>query len=122
MFTNDPKVPRLRLEVKVLLDAIDALENKTPMVTFTKEHLEAGKSSNGAWSAKQLRLLKVNHKKHGWKRRAIGRKYPADVVERFVALKDKHLISGKSAMAWKLAERAERNSLDVEFIYVTAGL
>ena len=61
---------------------------------ITKELMNKGKSSNGAWSNKQVRLLGEPDgmiDNPGWQKRVIGR-YISDVdAERFIALKDAHL-------------------------------
>ena len=64
---------------------------------ITKELMNKGKNSNGAWSNKQVRLLGEPDgmiDNPGWQKRVIGR-YISDVdAERFVALKDAHLKKG----------------------------
>ena len=63
-------------------------------MVITKELLDKGKSSRGAWSNKQVKLLGEPNgmiDNHGWQRRVLGR-YISDVdAERFVLLKDAHL-------------------------------
>jgi hypothetical protein len=134
LFTNDPKVIPLRIEIKALLDELHPGDNAKAVVTtngvvFTAEHLEAGKSINGAWSMKQLKLLGVNHKKKGWKRRAIGREYTQAVIEKFINLKDKHLVNGRNVIEiakekqkLKKALKVKPDPLDAEFLHVTAGI
>ena len=80
-------------------------------IIFTKEHLDLGMSSNGFWSMKQLRLLDVNHKVSGWKDRAIGKEYPEEVIDRFIALKDAHLVDGKNIFERKAEAKEERRRL-----------
>lgn len=63
---------------------------------LTKEDLEQAQSSNGGYSMKQLKLLAVNTKKSGWKYRAMGKEYPLEVIEKFIALKDAHLVDGQN--------------------------
>lgn len=60
---------------------------------FTQDILEKGKSSNGAWSARQLRLLGLdfNALETGWAKRLIGTDIPQSVIEAFLSLKDAHL-------------------------------
>jgi hypothetical protein len=65
-------------------------------VLMTKEIFEAGTSRNGAWSIKQLNLIGVDitpgkSPLKGWKYNVIGRSYPEDIINEFLALKDKHL-------------------------------
>lgn len=68
------------------------------MVKVTKELLEQGRSSRGAWSNRQLRALGLkkgfNFNK-GWKYKLIGSWVTEDQVERFLALKDAHLKNKK---------------------------
>ena len=59
---------------------------------LTNEILEQGKSSNGAWSAKQLNLLGESYPlRQGWKSRILGQDVPVETIEEFLALKDAHL-------------------------------
>ena len=64
---------------------------------MTKQILEQGRSSNGAWSLKQLRALgivKETSRKFppsGWKRRLVGQDVPDHKIKLFLSLKDKHL-------------------------------
>lgn len=59
---------------------------------LTKEIFEQAKSVNGAWSANQLRLLTNDTLfKKGWKRKITGKDYPVEIINEFIALKDKHL-------------------------------
>ena len=61
---------------------------------ITERLLLEGKSSRGAWSEKQVKLLGEpdgTYKNPHWRKNVIGR-YISDVdAERFVALKDAHL-------------------------------
>lgn len=60
---------------------------------FTKDVLEAGKSSRGAWSGEQLRLFGLNIKKlpKGWQKRLIGKHVEQWRIDEFLALKDAHI-------------------------------
>jgi len=65
---------------------------------ITREILEEGKSSRGAWGFKQLKLLGVDIPlKKGWFRRLIGVDVPEKAVRKFIALKDAHLKKGNIA-------------------------
>lgn len=61
---------------------------------ITHEIIEAGKSSNNGWNGKQVRLLGEDMTKKGWLRRLIGKEFPEEVVNQFLALKDVHLKPG----------------------------
>lgn len=58
---------------------------------ITETILHNGKSRNGGWSMKQLKLLGVNVLVKGWKRRIVGTQVSKSNIERFLALKDAHL-------------------------------
>lgn len=58
---------------------------------ITETILYNGKSRNGGWSLKQLKLLGVDYLVKGWKRRIIGTDVPKSNIDRFLALKDAHL-------------------------------
>jgi hypothetical protein len=75
---------------------------------FTAEHLELGKSSNGAWSVRQMKMLDVNHKKTGWQKRAIGKEYPTELIEQFIALKDQHLTDGKNVFQLRKEKKMKK--------------
>lgn len=63
------------------------------MITITKEIMRQGRSSQGGYSAKQLRVLGVEttHNNKGWFRRLIGTIITEQQKIDFLALKDKHL-------------------------------
>ena len=78
---------------------------------LTKEHFDQALSSNGGYSQKQLKLLGVNIKKAGWKFRAMRKDYPLEVIEKFIALKDAHLVDGQNVFQrgeMKLPKRWQR--------------
>lgn len=62
-------------------------------IIMTKELFEAGMSRRGGYNAKQLKCLGVKTIRFnkGWKRSLIGKRFPAEVVDRFLKLKDAHL-------------------------------
>lgn len=61
------------------------------MIRVTAEIIQQGTSRNGGLSREQTDLLGVDVTVRGWKQRAIGKELPAEVVERFLSLKDAHL-------------------------------
>lgn len=80
---------------------------------LTREHFNEALSSNGGYSQKQLKLLKVNIKKSGWKYRAMAKDYPPEVIQKFIDLKDAHLVDGQNVFQrgeMKLPERWKRLS------------
>ena len=60
---------------------------------ITKETLELGKSVNGSWSDKQLRLLgvKTTMFNPGWKQRLLGSDVSLENVKQFIILKNSHI-------------------------------
>lgn len=59
---------------------------------LTFDILEQGKSSNGGWSAAQLRLFGLKYPlKHGWKRQIVGKDFPDANIEKFLDLRDQHI-------------------------------
>jgi hypothetical protein len=63
---------------------------------ITATIINNGKSRNGGWSLKQLKLLGADGFVSGWKRRIIGTDVPKSNTERFLALKDSHLVQPTS--------------------------
>lgn len=61
------------------------------MVVLTEAIMNRGKSSNGGWNTEQIRALGVTMQK-GWMKRLIGRYVSEKQVEKFISLKDNHLI------------------------------
>ena len=60
-------------------------------IIITKEILEAGRSSRGLWSMKQIRMLGVSSFSVSLPKTIIGKEFPEEIVQEFLALKDKHL-------------------------------
>ena len=59
------------------------------LVTITNAFIDSGKSSKGAWNARQLRLLGVEWPpQKGWKCDIIGTKIVKEAAEQFLALRD----------------------------------
>jgi len=58
---------------------------------LTKDILNLGRSNNGGFGSKQLKLLGVEWPPpNGWVNEVVGKEYDEEVVEKFVALKNKH--------------------------------
>lgn len=54
--------------------------------------IERGRSRTGGWSKEQLALIGVSWPpEKGWKKRVARMDIPAETIERFIQLKDKHL-------------------------------
>jgi hypothetical protein len=62
-------------------------------MVLTKELFEKARSSKGAFSSKQVKLLglKFNDLWKGWERDVIGESYHEKTIQKFIELKDKHL-------------------------------
>lgn len=60
-------------------------------IQLTKEHIDAGISSNNGWNTLQVRALGEDLKKKGWRRRLIGSWVDGDAYLEFLRLKDGHL-------------------------------
>ena len=59
---------------------------------ITNELIVKGKSSNGGWSSKQLKLLGVAWPPQtGWLKKLIGKKVDEKIMLKFIRLKDHHL-------------------------------
>jgi hypothetical protein len=62
---------------------------------LSKSLFDKGKSKNGSWSKAQFEVLGVAYPlQSGWYDGLIGREYEIDLLERFLALKDKHIKDG----------------------------
>lgn len=62
------------------------------MRQLTEEDVLMAMSSNGGWSAAQLKLIGVEWPpEKGWKTRAVGAEFDQSTIESFIGLKDKHL-------------------------------
>ena len=58
---------------------------------LSEEILEKGKSINGGWSIKQLQNFGISELKKGWKQKILNQEFPTEAINRFIALKNKHL-------------------------------
>lgn len=64
------------------------------MVPVTADLIRAGRSRRGAWSRAQLTLIGVPWPlKRGWKRKVIGTFISEISAQRFVQLRNAHLLS-----------------------------
>lgn len=62
------------------------------MRRLTEEDVLMAMSSNGGWSAAQLKLVGVEWPpEKGWKSRVVGVEFDLSAIELFIELKDKHL-------------------------------
>jgi len=75
---------------------------KSLNVILTEHIIERAKSSTGGWSRAQLMLLGVKSEADGvfkiekdWKRKVLGKAYPAEIIQKFIQLKDQHLSNKK---------------------------
>ena len=60
--------------------------------------LNAGMSKNGGWSDKQIAVFGVTRFQNpGWRKQIVGREFPIPVIEKFLAMKDAHLLGEKLA-------------------------
>lgn len=77
---------------------------------LTKELFELGKSSNNGWSEEQLRLFGIEKYLliKGWKHTIIGKDFPKEVIDRFLALKDAHL-KGKQRHKHLFSDDAQKS-------------
>jgi len=60
-------------------------------IIITKEILDAGRSSRGLWSMEQIKTLGVTSFSVSLPKTVIGKEFPEEIVQEFLALKDKHL-------------------------------
>lgn len=60
------------------------------MITFTKDILNQGKSSNNGWNKKQLEALGVTKLKKGWVNILLGKSFKEEQIKQFLELKDYH--------------------------------
>lgn len=59
---------------------------------ITNDIINAGMSRNGGWSLKQIQTLGARRFHIGWKYDLIGKDVEKEKIDRFLALKDIHLI------------------------------
>jgi hypothetical protein len=73
------------------------MSKKQQTVELTKEIIESARSSYGGFSLMQMRCLGVVGFPKGWLKECTNKIYPKKVVDKFVALKDKHLYENQKA-------------------------
>ncbi len=61
------------------------------LLTITEEMLDNGKSSNGGYSKKQIKLLGEDATVSGWRERIIGKSIAEENFNLFLSLKNAHL-------------------------------
>lgn len=57
----------------------------------TRELLQKGKSRNGGWNLKQVKILGFDQWRKGWKRTCIGKQISTEDYFKFIRLKNTHL-------------------------------
>jgi hypothetical protein len=67
------------------------MENSSNIIVLTSEMLEQGKSRNGGYSARQLKVFGIEKFYKGWKKELIGQSVPLELVKEFINLRDEHL-------------------------------
>lgn len=67
-------------------------------VELTKEIIESARSSYGGFSLMQMRCLGIVGFPKGWLKECTNKVYPKTVINKFVALKDKHLFENQEAI------------------------
>lgn len=84
-------------------------------VVLTREMIEAGKSSRGGWSNKQVQQLGLPslEGQKGWQERLVGTEVEAERYQRFLDLTDAHISPAKLDKAQARAEAKLRPSFRV---------
>ena len=80
---------------------------------LTKEILDAGKSSLGGYTNKQLALIGLKLQlPAGWKREVIGKEFTEEALKEFITLKDAHLTPERieKLKVQRAANRARRKA------------
>ena len=65
------------------------------MVELTREIIESARSSYGGFSLMQMRCLGIVGFPKGWLQECTNKFYPKTTINKFVALKDKHLMENQ---------------------------
>lgn len=65
------------------------------MIELTREIIESARSSYGGFSLMQMRCLGIVGFPKGWLQECNGKLYPKKIIDKFVALKDKHLMENQ---------------------------
>lgn len=72
------------------------LQNECKQIKITRDLLDSGRSSRGAWSKAQVVALGLAYPpKHGWPKRLVGEFLDESKVLEFLSLKDAHLPASK---------------------------
>lgn len=68
-------------------------KSKSPLITITSEILHAGLSDNGGYNHKQIKLFNLPPcSPWEFKKRVLGRKVSQKKINKFLALKNQHLM------------------------------
>ena len=68
---------------------------------ITEQILTQGKSDNGSWSRKQVLCLGVDlYGNSGWRRKLVGTDVPAAAVDKFLLLRNDHLLKKKDRVSF----------------------
>ncbi len=65
------------------------------MIELTREIIESARSSYGGFSLMQMRCLGIVGFPKGWLKECTNKFYPKKTINKFVALKDKHLFENQ---------------------------
>lgn len=65
------------------------------MIELTREIIESARSSYGGFSLNQMRCLGVIGFPKGWLKECNSKLYHKTVINKFIALKDKHLMENQ---------------------------
>ena len=71
------------------------MSKNVKMIELTREIIESGRSSYGGFSLNQMRCLGIVGFPKGWLQGCVNKLYPKSTINKFVALKDKHLMENQ---------------------------
>lgn len=81
----------------------------TTELSITRDLLNRGKSTRGAWSKKQVECLGIEWPvEKGWAKRAIGQPISMEAAKKFTALKDAHVSAAQKAKKAKKAKASKK--------------
>jgi hypothetical protein len=83
-------------------------------VVMTKEILDKGRSRNGAWGIKQIRILGLNNFSDSILRTTIGKSFPSESIKTFLLLKDQHLSNKNYTLPNNLFTTNHNINLDLD--------
>lgn len=88
---------------------------------MSKQLFERGKSSNGGWNTEQVTLLGESMKNSGWAKRCVGKDYPEEIINEFIALKDAHF-RRKLDAGFLLKKKVKKRMQALQFVPVNHPL